>query len=117
MLDRIRSWLPGAVKKEPAKLTLEGSELLEWVNQKRSLTLLDVRDQKAYRGGHVKGSVLIPGSELPQRMHELRSDQLIVVLADSEAKAFKAARMMRQAGLEVMHLKGGIQAWPGKIVK
>jgi rhodanese-related sulfurtransferase len=78
---------------------------------------LDVRDQKSYRAGHVKGSTLIPGGELQQRMHELRTDRMIVVLAEGDAKAVRAVRMLRNAALDAVHLKGGVGQWPGKMVK
>ena len=120
MLDRVRSWLPGAHKRaaEPApKRAIEGTELLEWISQKKPLTLLDVRDQKDYRQGHIKGATLIPGGELQQRMYELRTDRTVVVVAGTDAKGVKASRQLRNAGLDVLYLKGGITAWPGKLVR
>ncbi len=118
MLDRVRSWLPGAQKKEAApKQEVEGGELMEWIAAKKSMTFLDIRDQKTYRLGHVKGAILIPGLELQQRMHELRTDRIIVVLAGTNAKAVRAARVLRSGGLEVVYLKGGIAQWQGKLVK
>jgi len=118
MLDRVRSWLPGAQKKAAApKQDVESSELMEWIVQKKPMTLLDVRDQKSFRLGHIKGATLIPGYELQQRMHELRTDRMVVVLAATDAKAVRAARLLRSGGLEALVLKGGMVKWSGKLVK
>lgn len=118
MLERVRSWLPGSQKTQDApKLTVTGVELHEWFDAGRPMVLLDVRDQKSFRLGHIKGATLIPHYDLPTRMHELRQNGPIIVVAGSEARAAQAARSLRQSGLEAMHLKGGVDAWPGKLVK
>jgi hypothetical protein len=39
---------------------------------------VDVRPKAEYDNGHIKGSVSIPRSELPQRLGELPKDKLVV---------------------------------------
>ncbi len=39
--------------------------------------LVDVRAERAYRAGHIKGAILIPVDEIGRRINELPKDKLI----------------------------------------
>lgn len=39
--------------------------------------LVDVRTERAYRAGHIKGAILIPVDEIENRINELPKDKLI----------------------------------------
>lgn len=39
--------------------------------------LVDVRTERAYRAGHIKGAILIPVDEIANRISELPKDKLI----------------------------------------
>ncbi len=117
MLERVRSWLPGKARRDTApKTSVAGGELLQWVAEGRRLVILDIREQKAFRQGHIKGATLIPYFELSQRLHELRPGQLIVVVGPSSARSHQAARLLRSRGHDAIYLVGGFSAWPGKVV-
>jgi rhodanese-related sulfurtransferase len=53
--------------------TMEADEARRWMDERpeKSYTLLDVRQPEEYEQGHIPGGLLIPLSELPQRMAEL----------------------------------------------
>lgn len=40
--------------------------------------IVDVRDEAGYRQGHIKGSILIPRTQLVSRLNELPKDKLII---------------------------------------
>ncbi|HVF54694.1 MAG TPA: rhodanese-like domain-containing protein [Pyrinomonadaceae bacterium] len=40
--------------------------------------LIDVRDELSYKGGHIKGSLSIPRTDLQKRLNELPKDKLII---------------------------------------
>ncbi len=111
------AWLKGRGKSntEAAPLEITAEELQSIPSHQ--YYVLDLRDLKAYRQGHIKGSHLIPFAELNGRMHELPTDRLIVTVDTSPRRARQAAKQLRSAILESRSLKGGISAWTGKLVK
>lgn len=108
-------WLKGKSKTEVAPLEIAADELQAL--KADQYYLLDLRELKAYRQGHIKGSHLIPFAELNRRMHELPTDRLIVTVDVSPRRGRQAAKQLRSGILEARSLKGGISAWPGKLVK
>lgn len=118
VLGRLKGLFGGHTDEEapPRRVQVSGSELMAWVNAGRPVTILDVRDQKAFRQGHIKGAVLIPLGDLAKRTHELRRGRPIAVLGQTPSKARQAARYLRTQDFEAMVLEGGIEGWPGRIV-
>ncbi len=118
MLERVKSWLPGIPKRHTGpKTSVSGAELIQWISEGRRLVILDIREQKAFRQGHIKGSTLIPSFELNQRLHELRGGQPIVVVGKTSGRSQQAARLLRTHGHDAIYLVGGFSAWPGKTVR
>jgi rhodanese-related sulfurtransferase len=77
------------------------------------LYVVDVRMPHDYIAGHVPGSLMIPGGQLP-----FSDDQLavrgatLVTVCDERARAILAASIWRRMGLpRVRVLDGGIRAW------
>lgn len=52
-------------------------ELNDLLNQGKAV-VVDVRNDAAYKQGHVKGAILIPSNEIENRMSELPRDKMIV---------------------------------------
>jgi len=74
-------------------------------------TLLDVRSDAEFRGGHIEGAKNIPVQVLAARMRELDLTKPIVVYCRSGARSRSAAGALRQAGAtEVLDL-GPMRAW------
>lgn len=118
VIGRLKEFFGGHTEDGAAnrRVAVSGPELEQWVTSGQRVLILDVRDQKAFRQGHIKGAVLIPLNELAKRLHELRSGQPIVVVGQTPAKARQAARYLRTQDFNAMILEGGIEAWPGRIV-
>ncbi|NIS63270.1 MAG: hypothetical protein GTO13_22040 [Proteobacteria bacterium] len=53
--------------------TVDADEARKWLEERSegSYTLLDVREPGEYEQGHIPGAVLIPLSELPDRLSEI----------------------------------------------
>jgi rhodanese-related sulfurtransferase len=53
--------------------TLDADEAREWIEERTegSYTLLDVREPEEYEQGHLPGAMLLPLSELPDRLSEI----------------------------------------------
>ena len=76
--------------------------------------LVDVRERDEYEGplGHIKGSRLIPLSELPSRASELARDTPVVAVCRSGARSAQAVVMLQKAGfVDVANLAGGMLRW------
>jgi len=87
----------------------------DWVAEHRTaLTLLDVRSLEEFNGpdGRVPGSLLIPLPELEQRLHEIPTDQPVVVLCHSGSRSALATQQLQKAGfIQVANLRGGLSRW------
>ena len=76
--------------------------------------LVDVRERDEYDGplGHIRGSRLIPLSELPTRSAELARDKPVVTVCRSGARSAQAVVMLQKAGFaDVANLAGGMLRW------
>ena len=87
-------------------------ELTRLLNSEQAV-LLDVRDQKEYKVGHIVGAINIPMAKLKTNMAELSAHkEKMVVVADKVGQhAGAAGRMLRQEGFEVRRLGGGMVEW------
>ncbi len=73
--------------------------------------LLDVRRDDEWRSGHVPDARHIPLDQLPTRADELPTDRRVVAVCRSGARSARATQFLRQVGLDVVNLEGGMQAW------
>jgi rhodanese-related sulfurtransferase/rubrerythrin len=76
--------------------------------------LLDVRQPKEYKRGHLAGAVLIPVADLPERIHELNPQKTTIVYCAIGGRSRAAVAMLLEAGFrEVFNMSGGIKGWNG----
>jgi phage shock protein E len=81
-----------------------------------SVKILDVRTKEEFKGGHLLGAVLIPVSEINQRISELSSlkDSDLLVYCHSGGRSISASQALRRLGFTKVHnLQGGVTAWSG----
>lgn len=74
------------------------------------LIVLDVREPDEWDAGHIEGSVHIPLMELPQRLDEVPSGQLLVVCKVGGRSA-QAVGYLVQRGIDAVNLDGGMVEW------
>ena len=80
--------------------------------------LLDVREPDEYEVANIDGSLLIPMSELQQRVGELEPhrDQLIVVHCHHGVRSLRVTHALRDSGFSrVQSMAGGIDLWSQQI--
>ncbi|HEX2850501.1 MAG TPA: rhodanese-like domain-containing protein [Acidimicrobiales bacterium] len=73
--------------------------------------LLDVREPVEWQAGHAPDAVHIPLGDLGARLEELPRDAQIVAVCRAGHRSNQAAIALRGAGLDVVNLVGGMQAW------
>jgi rhodanese-related sulfurtransferase len=78
---------------------------------KRTVVVVDVRQPAEWKGGHIRGAVQIPLTQLSSRVHELPRDKTIVTVCRSGHRSALAARTLTRRGHDVLNLRGGMIAW------
>ena len=74
------------------------AQLNHYLNQGKSLFLVDMQDARAYRRAHIRGAVNIPAGELRSRIGELPQDRLIVLYCYHGPNSMRAARWLASLG-------------------
>ncbi len=98
------------VKKKHDSISAEAA----YAQQRNGVLMVDVRDEQEFMAGHARGVRHIPLHELPRRLHELPTDQPIVLMSDQNARARAAAEVLAAAGMVASTVEGGIREWREK---
>ncbi len=78
------------------------------------IVVLDVRTKREFDGGHLDGAVNLDffSPEFKQRVEQLDTEKTYVLHCRSGNRSSKAARLLKDAGIEsVVHMDGGVKAW------
>ncbi len=89
-------------------------QLLDWMEQKSELCILDVRTPDEYNSGHIPGAINISHKEISAHLDELTAhkDKNIVVHCERGVRARMAQSALAKAGFpNVYHLTGDMAAW------
>jgi hydroxyacylglutathione hydrolase len=74
--------------------------------------VLDVRSEKEWAAGHIRGSRNLPLNHLRERLAEIPADRPVVVHCEGGYRSAIAASVLAGAGrTQVMDLVGGFKAW------
>jgi sulfur-carrier protein adenylyltransferase/sulfurtransferase len=91
---------------------VSAGEVKKMIDEKKPFVLIDVREPHEYEICRIPGSKLIPLGEVPKRMHELNSADVIVVHCRSGQRSARAVEFLMKAGFRKIHnLQGGVLAW------
>jgi len=94
-------------------VTVNTSMLVNLVNREDA-KVLDVRDNKDFKAGHIASAVNIPFSALDSRMKELESHKAkpVIVVCKIGQHSKAAGKKLKDAGYEdVRRLSGGMSEW------
>ena len=73
--------------------------------------VIDVRETDEYLEAHVPGAVLIPLSELSDRVADVPAGEPVLVICKSGGRSAKACEFLGAQGLDVTNVAGGTMAW------
>lgn len=73
--------------------------------------VVDVREAREYRPGHVPGAQNLPLSSLPTRLPELPKDQPVYVVCQAGGRSAQATALMRAVGIDATSVAGGTAEW------
>jgi rhodanese-related sulfurtransferase len=91
-------------------------ELREALKQKNPPLVLDVREGWEIKICALPTFLPIPLGELPNNLHRIPQDRVVVVLCHHGIRSYRAAVFLKQNGFEgIVNLTGGIDAWATEV--
>lgn len=88
---------------------INGKQLKKMIDERlEELEIIDVREQDEYDLIKIKGSKLIPLSEIGSRINEIDWTKKVVLVCRSGSRSGYIAQMLTEHGKNVMNLQSGI---------
>jgi len=75
------------------------------------VVVVDVRESTEHQLVQVEGCLLLPLSELPQKLDILPQDKPLLILCHHGGRSAMATVFLQKNGFDVKNIKGGIDAW------
>ncbi|MDR1689165.1 MAG: hypothetical protein LBS21_11215 [Clostridiales bacterium] len=98
--------------------TITGEEALDIYKSDAACVLLDVRNLEEYEAGHIEGSVLIPVSQLEERLNELPDkERAIIVYCRSGVRSKNACSILSANGYTNIYDMQRAENWPESLVQ
>ncbi|VVC75109.1 Thiosulfate sulfurtransferase GlpE [Aquicella siphonis] len=88
------------------------SQVTHLINRENA-AVIDVRQQDAFRAGHIIDAVSMPPQDIlqnPKKLEKFRARPLVIV-ANSSSESQKIAALLLKQGYNAYSLTGGIRAW------
>lgn len=94
-------------------------EAMEMMKNESDYVIVDVRTMEEYLEGHIPDAICIPVESItnqqPSQLPDL--NQTILVYCRSGNRSKQAAQKLLELGYSKIYEFGGINTWPGEIVK
>ena len=101
---------------EDEKVLISPKDLAEWLQQDKSIRLVDVRSREEFEALHIEGSMLLSQDIMRQIMSDGSNTRPLVVIDHQGRQALDAAAYFTGHGLQnVRCLRGGIDAWAQEV--
>ncbi len=98
-------------------MELDAGELLAKLETSpRDFTVLDVREYFELSRGVLPEAVVIPMSELMQRVDQIDKSRPVVCYCEHGVRSYDVAAWLNQQGYEAQSLSGGFAEWTGPVV-
>ena len=111
-LPEVREAMRRFASEEALLPDLSGEEILEKA-RRGEVQVLDLRTSQEYAQGHFPEARSIPYGELSERLQELDEGKEMVAYCRGPwcVAAIKGVRELREAGLDVRRIRGGVAEW------
>ncbi|MFL0797524.1 MAG: rhodanese-like domain-containing protein [Cellvibrionaceae bacterium] len=76
-----------------------------------SAQVVDLREAKEYREGHIVDTINIPYAKLDDQLVQLKQDKIIILVDKMGQHTGPASKRLKKQGYTVARLKGGIMEW------
>ena len=93
--------------------------LQNWLDEGRSIQLIDVRAARERIAGHLPNDIHIPVGDIISQSEQIAENQAVVLYCRSGIRSYEAALVLEEElGFENLYnLKRGILAWKGAFVR
>jgi len=96
----------------PSDHEITPMELKKLLDDKKGITLIDVREDWEYETARIAGARLLPLGQLPYHLQDLDSNAEIIVYCHHGMRSMNAAQFLTLQGFKnVKSLRGGIDQW------
>ncbi|MGG5462198.1 rhodanese-like domain-containing protein [Clostridium sp. B9] len=105
---------------EPVAKDISIEEAKKLIADGEVTLILDVRTEKEYNEGHLENSIQIAVEDLKDNLADIEKfkDQLVLVYCKSGNRSGDAMNILKENGFtNLVHMKDGISAWDGEIIK
>ena len=79
--------------------------------------LLDVREDSEWEAGRAPQATHVALNDVPDVLDDLPRDRVIVCVCRSGGRSSRAAKFLREQGLDAVNLEGGMLAWANEDVE
>ena len=125
--------LVGCAKKEPGNIThgenqisgedkgyinISAEKAKEMIDKGEYGVILDVRSLEEYNEGHIEEAILLPVSEIKEKVEAIipDKDEVVLLYCRSGRRSATAAKDLIEMGYDNVYDFGGIIDWPYEIV-
>jgi rhodanese-related sulfurtransferase len=95
----------------PEAMPISVERVYEIIENGEDYTILDVRNPDEYEEGHIEGAVLIPVSELEDRLDEIPGNKPVITYCKAGSRSARAASILVENGFLEVYDMGGITEW------
>jgi rhodanese-related sulfurtransferase len=78
------------------------------LQEDNTITLIDVRSEKAFEKDHIKGAISLPMESVAT---EKLDHKTLLVYSERGESSVEASRILAKRGFKVLNLKGGVVFW------
>lgn len=79
--------------------------------QQNGALLLDVRSRAEFQSAHAPKARNVPLDQLATRQRDVPAGRQVITICQSGGRSARAAALLRQQGLDVVDVRGGMTAW------
>lgn len=81
------------------------------LNQKKDITILDVREVDEFQAGHIEGALNAPLSTLENGYEQLDASKRYYVICQGGMRSERACQFLETKGFDVVNVEGGMNQW------
>jgi adenylyltransferase/sulfurtransferase len=98
------------------ELEVSVQTLKKLLDEKKNVTIVDVREPFEWEIAHIASAKLIPLAQLPERVNELDTADQLILQCHTGQRSAQATKFLHGLGFKkARNLKGGIEAWAREI--
>jgi rhodanese-related sulfurtransferase len=91
------------------------AETVRLINRENAV-VLDMRSQEDFRAGHITNAISFPSEQMKntgtlQKIMAKCRNRIVVMVGSTDADGLRTAKLLKQSGMDVRVLAGGIRAF------